>query len=98
MQGKGNWRIVYSYSERLVLKLADEGHGNEAKMARLFPSITADVLWDLWPHEVVGSQGCFVATQGARARHQRVECAEGRIEGPTVERIYPALPIRRNRP
>ena len=38
--GKGNWRVVYTYNDRFVLKLADEAHGNEAKMARLLPSIT----------------------------------------------------------
>ena len=32
--GKGNWRVVYTYNDRFVLKLADEAHGNEAKMAR----------------------------------------------------------------
>ena len=44
--GKGNWRVVYTYNDRFVLKLADEAHGNEAKMARLLPSITAEVLWE----------------------------------------------------
>ena len=46
MLGKGNWRVVYSYNDRLVLKLADVAHGNEAKIARLLPSITAEVLWE----------------------------------------------------
>ena len=45
MLGKGNCRIVYSYNDRFVLKLGDEAHGNEAKIARL-PSITAEVLWE----------------------------------------------------
>ena len=46
MLGKGNWRVVYSYNDRFVLKLGDEAHGNEAKIARLLPSITAEVLWE----------------------------------------------------
>ena len=46
MLGKGNWRVVYSYNDRFVLKLMDEAHGNEAKIARLLPSITAEVLWE----------------------------------------------------
>eukprot|EP00439_Symbiodinium_sp_Y106_P034053 s7125_g4.t1 len=33
MLGKGNWRVVHSYNDRFVLKLADEAHGNEAKIA-----------------------------------------------------------------
>ena len=42
---EGNFRVVYGLGDRLVLKLADEPHGNELRMSRAFPSITAEVLW-----------------------------------------------------
>ncbi|CAE7494400.1 unnamed protein product, partial [Symbiodinium sp. CCMP2456] len=45
MVGKGNWRVVYGYNEKMVIKLADAPHGNEALMSTLFPSITAEVVW-----------------------------------------------------
>ena len=37
--------MVYGLGDRLVLKLADEPHGNELRMSQAFPSITAEVLW-----------------------------------------------------
>ena len=87
MLGKGNWRVVYSYNDRFVLKLGDEAHGNEAKIARLLPSITAEVLWEGRVHVSMhdGAESTLISFHGLLQR--RSELAAERFKQMTKAQI-----------